>query len=88
MLKHHEWWNGEGYPLGLKGCRIPLPCRIVAIADAYAAMVNDRPYRKAISHEAALLELQRCAGTQFDPGLVKIFIAMSKAHEAYLMQQK
>lgn len=88
VLKHHEWWNGEGYPLGLKGCRIPLPCRIVAIADAYAAMVNDRPYRKAISHEAALLELQRCAGTQFDPELVKIFIVMSKAHEAYLMQQK
>jgi len=73
ILKHHEWWNGEGYPLGIKGDTIPLECRIVAIADAYDAMVSDRPYRKAISHEAAINELQRCAGAQFDPVLVQIF---------------
>ncbi|GBG55728.1 histidine kinase [Sporomusaceae bacterium FL31] len=78
ILKHHEWWNGEGYPLGLTGQRIPLECRIVAIADAYDAMTNDRPYRSAISHEAAILELQRCAGSQFDPHLVNIFTSIVK----------
>jgi HD-GYP domain-containing protein (c-di-GMP phosphodiesterase class II) len=74
ILKHHEWWNGKGYPLGVKGERIPLECRIVAIADAFDAMTSDRPYRSAISREAAIEELKRCAGTQFDPSLVKIFI--------------
>ena len=73
IVKHHEWWNGEGYPLGIQGERIPLACRIVAIADAYDAMTNDRPYRKAMDHDVALEELERYAGTQFDPELVKIF---------------
>lgn len=50
VVKHHEWWNGRGYPLGLKGEAIPLECRIFAIADAYVAMTSDRPYRKAMSH--------------------------------------
>lgn len=74
ILKHHEWWNGKGYPLGLKGEEIPLECRILAIADAYDAMTNDRPYRKAMSHEEAVAELKRCAGIQFDPQLVEKFI--------------
>lgn len=74
ILKHHEWWNGTGYPLGLKGDEIPLECRILAIADAYDAMTSDRPYRKALAHEDALAELRDCAGTQFDPGLVEQFI--------------
>ena len=73
ILRHHEWWNGEGYPLGIQGERIPSACRIVAIADAYDAMTNDRPYRKAISHDAALEELKKYAGIQFDPELVRIF---------------
>ena len=76
ILKHHEWWNGEGYPLGLAGGDIPLICRIVAIADAYDAMTNDRPYRRKVSHDAAIAELKRCAGTQFDPGLVEKFTSL------------
>lgn len=76
ILKHHEWWNGEGYPQGLKEEEIPLECRALAIADAYDAMTSDRPYRKAISHEEAVAELKRCAGSQFDPYLVPKFIQM------------
>ena len=74
ILKHHEWWNGKGYPLGLKGEEIPLECRILAIADAYDAMTHDRPYRKAMTREEALAELKRCAGTQFDSDLVEKFV--------------
>ncbi len=74
ILKHHEWWNGEGYPLGLSGERIPLESRILAICCAYDAMVNDRPYRKAMSGDAALKELKRQAGMQFDPSLVEVFL--------------
>lgn len=74
ILKHHEWWNGKGYPLGLEGNQIPLECRILSIADAYDAMTNDRPYRRALSSEEAIAELRRCAGIQFDPHLVEEFI--------------
>jgi HD-GYP domain-containing protein (c-di-GMP phosphodiesterase class II) len=74
ILKHHEWYNGMGYPLGLKGQDIPLECRILLIADAYDAMTNDRPYRKAMPHNEALRELEKCSGQQFDPVLVKQFI--------------
>ena len=68
-----QWWDGQGYPLGISGDDIPLECRILAIADAYDAMTSDRPYRSAVSHEEALRELRRCSGTQFDPFLVNLF---------------
>ncbi|NMC32787.1 MAG: diguanylate cyclase [Veillonellaceae bacterium] len=71
LLKHHEWWNGQGYPLGLSGEAIPLECRIFAIVDAYDAMTNDRPGRKALAKKEAAAELRRCAGSQFDPELVQ-----------------
>lgn len=76
ILKHHEWWDGRGYPLGVGGEKIPLACRLLAIVDAYDAMTSDRPYRKALSHERALNELQKWAGSQFDPELMKIFIGL------------
>ena len=73
ILHHHERYAGHGYPFGLRGNEIPLGARIVAIADAYDAMVHDRPYKRAISHEQAIAELRRHAGTQFDPELVELF---------------
>ena len=81
LLKHHEWWNGTGYPLGLSGDGIPLECRILAIVDAYDAMTNDRPYRVAMPHEKAINEIQQCAGTQFDPSLVAVFHRITKARQ-------
>jgi hypothetical protein len=73
ILHHHERFAGHGYPYGLRANEIPLGARIVAIADAYDAMINDRPYKRAISHEQAVAELRRHAGTQFDPELVELF---------------
>ena len=75
IRSHHEWWDGSGYPRGLKGEEIPLLARILAIADAYDVMTNGRPYKEAVSPKEALEEIKRCAGTQFDPHLVKILLA-------------
>ena len=77
ILKHQEWWDGHGYPLGIAGDDIPMECRILAIADAYDSMTNDRPYRPAMTHEEAMKELQRCAGSQFDPFLIQLFSLMN-----------
>jgi putative two-component system response regulator len=70
---HHEWWNGKGYPNGLKGNDIPLLGRIMAIADVYDALVSVRPYKEAYSHEEAVKIIVEAAGTQFDPNLIEIF---------------
>jgi diguanylate cyclase (GGDEF)-like protein/PAS domain S-box-containing protein len=76
ILKHHEWWNGNGYPLGLKGEKIPLESRIIALASAYDAMTSPRPHRGAMSQQEAIAELRKFSGTQFDPLLVDKFIEM------------
>lgn len=68
---HHERWDGQGYPDGLRGEAIPLAARIVAVADAFNAMVTDRPYRKARTQKQALTEMRRCAGSQFDPAVIE-----------------
>jgi diguanylate cyclase (GGDEF)-like protein len=73
ILHHHERFGGHGYPHGLRGRDIPLGSRIVSIADAYDAMIQDRPYKRAVGHDDAVAELHRHAGTQFDPELVEIF---------------
>ena len=73
ILHHHERFGGHGYPYGLRANEIPLGARIVAIADAYDAMTHDRPYKRAMSHDAAIAELRQHAGTQFDPQLVELF---------------
>lgn len=74
VLAHQERWDGKGYPKGLKGEEIPFEARIIAVADAYDAMTADRPYRKAMSSMAAIEEIQRHSGTQFDPYIVQVFV--------------
>ena len=73
---HHEKYDGTGYFKGLKGEEIPLEARIISVADTYDAMTTTRPYRKGLDHETAMKEINRCSGTQFDPGIVKCFNAV------------
>jgi diguanylate cyclase (GGDEF)-like protein/putative nucleotidyltransferase with HDIG domain len=75
---HHERYDGHGYPTGLKGDNIPLDARILCVADSYDAMTSQRPYRRTITEEEALAELINCAGTQFDPNIVRIFVTLMK----------
>ncbi len=74
ILSHHERWDGTGYPYGLKGRDIPMLSRVLAILDAYDVMTHDRSYKESMSKEKALQELKKCAGTQFDPELVDVFL--------------
>ena len=74
ILHHHEWFDGSGYPGGLKGEQIPLEARIIAVADAFSAMTSERPYQRRRSLEDACEELERAAGSQFDPEIVRLFV--------------
>jgi putative nucleotidyltransferase with HDIG domain len=76
VFTHHEWYDGTGYPGGLAGEKIPIVSRIVAIMDAYDAMISDRPYRKALGHAQAIAQLRAFAGRQFDPQIVEIFLSV------------
>lgn len=77
--QHHERWDGGGYPSGLGGDRIDFNARVVAVADAFDAMTSERPYRPAFGYEEAAAELARCAGTQFDPEVVRTFLRAPRA---------
>src|SRR5580698_548461 len=70
---HHERWDGRGYPLGLKGNDVPIIARIISVADTYDAMTSDRAYRRALPHEVAIGEIDRCSGSQFDPEVAHNF---------------
>jgi HD-GYP domain-containing protein (c-di-GMP phosphodiesterase class II) len=74
VLFHHERWDGDGYPARLSGRRIPIEARILAIADAFDAMISPRPYRRALTHEHALAEVKDGAGSQFDPVAAELFV--------------
>jgi diguanylate cyclase (GGDEF)-like protein/putative nucleotidyltransferase with HDIG domain len=79
VLYHHERWDGQGYPKGLKGKDIPLDARIMSIADAYDAMKSERYYKeRGMTEEEALKELEKCAGTQFDPELAEVFVQLRR----------
>ena len=81
VLYHQEWYDGQGYPDGLAGEEIPLGARIVAVIDAFDAMTSDRPYRKALSRDIAVGELNKGANTQFDPKVVNAFIEVLREEE-------
>jgi HD-GYP domain-containing protein (c-di-GMP phosphodiesterase class II) len=76
VLHHHERWDGGGYPYGLAGEQIPLEARILAVVDAFDAMTSDRAYRSAAPADVAIAEVERCAGSQFDPQLAEAFVAL------------
>ncbi|MCC7539570.1 MAG: response regulator [Deltaproteobacteria bacterium] len=84
---HHERWDGRGYPLGLKGQEIPLLARIISIADTYDAMTSDRAYRRALPHEVAVLEIDRCSGLQFDPDVTNDFQKCIDLHREDLLSK-
>jgi len=74
VLFHHERWDGGGYPAGLHGRSIPAEARVLAVADSFDAMISERTYRPALSHQQALAEVERGAGTQFDPIVAELFV--------------
>ena len=76
VLHHHERWDGRGYPTGLSGEDIPLLGRLITLADSFDAMSSTRTYRAGMDRDEVLAEIARCAGTQFDPGLVPFFLGL------------
>lgn len=87
VLAHQEYFDGTGYPRGLKGEEIPLGARIFAVADALDAMISDRPYRRALPIRHAREEITRCSGTQFDPKVVEVFLSLPDSHWSELREQ-
>jgi putative nucleotidyltransferase with HDIG domain len=81
ILFHHERWDGQGYPSGRSREQIPAGARVVAVVDAFDAMISMRPYRPALALRAAIAEVDAGAGTQFDPGVVKVFLSVWSAGE-------
>ncbi len=81
ILKHHENWDGSGYPLGLKEINIPVECRILSVVDAYEAMTGNRPYQQAIGSDKALEEINKSAGNKFDPEIARLFNLVIKEPE-------
>ena len=79
---HHEWWNGNGYPRGLKGEEIPLQGRIMAIVDVYDALVSERPYKKAFTDEEAVKIIMESSGTQYDPKITEVFFKVKDLFKA------
>ena len=80
VLAHHEFFDGTGYPRGLRGKQIPLGARIMSVANALDAMLSDWPYRDALPMSHAREEIRRCAGTQFDPKIVEVFLSIPESH--------
>jgi HD-GYP domain-containing protein (c-di-GMP phosphodiesterase class II) len=78
---HHEWWNGAGYPDALRREEIPLAARILRVADSYAALTDARPFRRAMTEDAARRELIDRAGIEFDPGVVQAFLSLDRFDE-------
>lgn len=85
---HHEWWNGSGYPDGLSREQIPLAARILRVADAYAAMTDERPYQPAVTTEKAKLYLKQWAGLEFDPNVVCVFLTLEGFEELHSFGDK
>jgi putative nucleotidyltransferase with HDIG domain len=80
VLAHQEFFDGSGYPRGLKSEQIPLGARIFTIADSLDAMISDRPYRRALPMSHAREEIKRCSGSQFDPAVVDVFMTIPEQH--------
>ena len=88
VYSHHEKWNGSGYPLGIAEDEIPLSGRIMAISDVYDALVSDRPYKKAFTHEEAIIMMKKDAGTHFDPYIMELIDGITPEFENIFFQSK
>lgn len=78
ILYHHERFDGNGYPFGKKGDELPLFAKVLIVADSYDAMTTDRPYRKGLTPEESITELERNSGTQFDPKVCEVMVGIIK----------